>query len=200
MLVRLTQMQSGAGNARAELLAEIERAANRFGTTTAELQASGVCLSHYSPSHSFTQTDESSWLTGNSDLLREIEAAATTRQQKSAGQVRHTHSVNTHCPVQNLNVLVFLGGQVLSNLQATGAQRAAVPQAEAAAITVLQAMAAHTDNAGVQAAGCSALWSMAYQNPYNRSAMGRQGKLLTLHTHTHVFAGARACARPCVCV
>ena len=99
---------------------------------------------------------------------------------------------------------------MLSDLQATGAQRAAVPQAEAVAATVLQAMAAHTDKAAVQSAGCSALWSMAYQNPYNRAAMGRQGEPLTLHTHTRacvrvcvrvcVCACVRACVRACVCV
>ena len=97
-----------------------------------------------------------------------------------------------------MKALVFLGGQVLSDLQATGAQRAAVPQAEAVAATVLQAMAAHTDKAALQSAGCSALWSMAYQNPYNSAAMGRQGEPLTLHTHTR--ACVRACVRVCVCV
>ena len=154
-LAALGQMEQGT-NSRADLLAEIEAAANRFGTTTAKLQSSG-----------------------NSALLREIETAAIARQNQSglrpvSGVGRSTSSTD-----------------VLARIQETGAKRAAVPQMEGVALTVLQAMGANTSNPGVQAAGCSALWSMAYQNPYNRSAMGRQGTrcLPFIHTRSRIRRG-----------
>ena len=153
-------MEQGTGNSRADLLAEIEAAANRFGTTTADLEASG-----------------------NSALLREIENAAVARQQKFSGAPNTSSLFAEISQGPGKSGLRPVSGpgrtmgnaELLSQIQATGVKRAAVPQVEGVASTVLQAMSTHTSNAGVQAAGCSALWSMAYQNPYNRAAMGRQG-------------------------
>lgn len=134
-------MEEGTGNSRAQLLAEIESAAKRLGTSSAELERSG-----------------------NTALLREIEAAAVARQQNSGLRALAGPGTSTG------------NAELLSQIQAAGAQRAAVPQAEAVTTTVLQAMSVHSSNAGIQVAGCSALWSMAYQNPYNRAAMGQQGR------------------------
>ena len=162
-LAALAQVQQGS-NPRADLLADIEAAAKKYGTggSAAEFVAEP----------------------GNAALLREIEAAAQRRSASASGggmsslmaeisQGPGKSGLRAAAPRSMGNA------ELLQEIQNAGARRQAVPQAEGVAATVLQAMSAHPSNGGVQLAGCSALWSLAYKNPYNRAAMGQQGESLT---------------------
>ena len=66
-------------------------------------------------------------------------------------------------------------------------------------VAVVAAMRSHLENADVQYAGCTALWSLAYQNPANRSAIassgGFQAIVEALRAHTESAKVAEpACA------